>query len=502
MIESVEIHEPLGLEDYSAQIPLWEPTRLLMDEAESLVSTLRNRRVWMVNSTAQGGGVAEMMPKLVSLMRELGVDTEWIVMSARRPDFFVLTKKLHNLIHGEGDPKLGPDDLALYEAESRENAELLRKRLSPDDLLVIHDPQPLGMGAILKESVGLPMIFRCHIGLDEDKPQTRAAWEFLKPFAEHCDHAVFSAPEYIPSFLAGRSSLIYPAIDPLSYKNRELSPQKLMGVLCNARLAPEEHPVVPQPYEHTAKRLDAEGNFVPADRDGGIGLLYRPIITQVSRWDRLKGFKPLLDGFVKMKMQLVSGRGSFLERHRRRLEVVRLLLAGPDPAAIADDPEGREVLDELIESYKSLPSRIQSDIAVVSLPMESRQQNELMVNAIQRSSSIVVQNSLREGFGLTVTEAMWKRATVLGSGACGIRQQIRDGVDGRLIHDPEDPAAIAELLDRTLDDLPTRDRLGQNAQRRVHSEFLVFTQTRRWLEVLSKCAEISEKPDEERGEVR
>jgi trehalose synthase len=448
----------------------------------------------MVNSTAQGGGVAEMMPKLVSLMRELGVDTEWLVMSARRPEFFVLTKRLHNLIHGEGDPKLGPDDLALYEAESRENARHLAGRLSPEDLLVIHDPQPLGMGAILKQSLGLPAIFRCHIGLDDDRPQTRVAWDFLKPFAERYDRAVFSAPEYIPDFLAGRSSLIYPAIDPLGYKNRDLSPQKLMGVLCNARLAVEEHPVVPQPYEDCAKRLDAEGRFVPADRDGGIGLLYRPIITQVSRWDRLKGFKPLLDGFVQMKQQLVSGKGRFPERHRRRLEVVRLVLAGPDPSAVADDPEGREVLDELIEAYKALPCRIQSDIALVSLPMTSRHQNELMVNALQRCSSIVVQNSLREGFGLTVTEAMWKGATVLGSGACGIRQQIRDNVDGRLLHDPGDPSAIAEMLDQTLEDLPGRDRLGRNAQRRVHQEFLVFTQVRRWLEELVSCVEAPDKP--------
>ena len=127
--------------------------------------------------------------------------------------------------------------------------------------------------------------------------------------------------------------------------------------------------------------------------------------------------------------------------------------------------------------------------------MDSRHQNELMVNALQRCSGIVVQNSLREGFGLTVTEAMWKRATVLGSAACGIRQQLRDGVDGRLIDDPTDSSAIAELLDRTLEDLPGRDRLGRNAQRRVHSEFLVLTQVRRWLEVLSGCAEAIEKSE-------
>jgi trehalose synthase len=160
------------------------------------------------------------------------------------------------------------------------------------------------------------------------------------------------------------------------------------------------------------------------------------------------------------------------------------MLAGPDPAAVADDPEGQEVLAELIERYRALPSELQEDIAVLSLPMTSRRENELMVNALQRCSSIVVQNSLREGFGLTVTEAMWKQAAVVGSRACGIRQQIRDDVEGRLIPDPGDPETIAELLDLTLEDFAGRTQLGRNAQRRVHDEFLIFSQVRRWLEVL------------------
>ena len=144
------------------------------------------------------------------------------------------------------------------------------------------------------------------------------------------------------------------------------------------------------------------------------------------------------------------------------------------------------MLRGLIDRYRRLPHWLQEDVAIVSLPMGSRDENALMVNALQRCASVVAQNSLREGFGLTVTEAMWKQCGVLGSRACGIRQQIRDGVDGRLISDSKDPRLIADQLDAMLDDLPGRHRLGHSAQRRVHDEFLVFTQVRRWLETLTE----------------
>jgi trehalose synthase len=488
MIEPVGIDEPLGLDHYSEVVHLAAAVRELRDEAASLVGRLRGRKVWMVNSTAAGGGVAEMLPKLVSLLNELGLSTEWVVMGTGEPAFFTLTKRLHNLIHGRGDPGLGDEDRAVYATVSSENAADLKRRIGANDILVIHDPQPLGMGALVARERGVPFFFRCHIGLDDETPETRAAWGFLKPYAEVCDHAIFSAAEYIPGFLAGKSTLIPPAIDPLSLKNRELSPTKLAGILCNAGLALSSHPVVPAVYAEQATRLGGDGAFAPVDAASEIGVLYRPIVTQVSRWDRLKGYEPLLEGFVRLKAMLDSPRRAISARHRRRLELVRLVLAGPDPAAVADDPEAREVLEELTERYLRLTPDLQRDIALVSLPMGSRRNNALMVNALQRCSSIVVQNSLREGFGLTVTEAMWKRGAILGSRACGIRQQVRDGVDGHLVDDCEDPEEIAALLDRMLDDLPGRARLGRAAQRRVHEEFLVFTQVRRWLELLAEYA--------------
>jgi trehalose synthase len=160
---------------------------------------------------------------------------------------------------------------------------------------------------------------------------------------------------------------------------------------------------------------------------------------------------------------------------------VRLVLAGPDPAAIQDDPEAREVLDELRAAYRALPPAIRDDIAILLLPMHSLEENALMVNALQRASTIVAQNSLREGFGLTIAEAMWKRIPVLSnSRACGPRQQVRDGLDGRLVADPENPLELHQALVDMLMDPVRLERWGHSAQRRVHEHFLVFGQLRAW----------------------
>lgn len=484
MIEKVAINEGLKLADYEAIAHLSEAVRALRAEAKDLVSRLKGRTVWMVNSTARGGGVAEMLPQMVTIFRELGVNMEWVVIGSSEPRFFRLTKQLHNLIHGSSTPQLTGDDRALYDAVSRENADSFRAHLRAGDLLVVHDPQPLGMGALLRQEVDVRAVFRCHIGLDEVTTHTRSAWDFLKTYAEFYDHSIFTTTEYIPDFLKGSAGVIRPAIDPLGHKNRDLRLTRLMGVLCNSSLVSEQQSIVPLDYTHTVMRLDANRQFVSIKPSSGIGIPFRPIVTQISRWDRLKGFKPLLDGFVQLKKHVENNNSNKDDEHLRRLQLVRLVLAGPEPAAVADDPEATEVLDELITKYVELPKVLQEEIAIVSLPMTVKKENELIVNALQRSSTVIVQNSLREGFGLTVTEAMWKRAAVLGSSACGIRQQIRDGVDGWLIQNPEDPDEISTKLNEILKNSSGRVKAGQTAQRRVRDEFLVFSQVSSWLKTL------------------
>jgi trehalose synthase len=488
MLEFVEIDEAFTLDRYSEIAHLAGAVRELRAEAAMVVPQLQQRTVWMVNSTARGGGVAEMLPKVVSLLDELTVPTRWVVVGTERKEFFRLTKRLHNLIHGEGDPDLNESDRQLFEAVNRECADELKPHLKPDDLLVVHDPQPLAVGAFLKQELGIRTIWRCHIGLDEHTPATRAAWQFLRPYANTYDQAVFSAPEYIPDFLAGRSSIIHPALDPESHKNRELPPHKLVGILCNSGLKREGHPVLTPPFTARAQRLMRDGSFAEASSVEEIGLLYRPIVTQVSRWDRLKGFAPLLEGFVRLKKRANGDEHNYSSRHRRQLQIARLVLAGPDPESVSDDPEGQEVLAELCSAYRALPEEIQPDVALLTLPMDSRKQNALTVNALQRCSTIIVQNSIREGFGLTATEAMWKRVPIVGTRAHGLRVQIRQGIDGVLVVDPSNPDEVAEILDSHLQNNVNRIIMSRRAQRRVHQEFLVFTQLRHWVRVLSSVA--------------
>jgi trehalose synthase len=487
MIHLVDIDKLPALSDYSQVAQLTHAVEELRSEASTLVPRLQGRRIWMVNSTAQGGGVAEMLPRLVSMLNELGVHTRWAVMNTDRADFFPLTKRIHNLVHGSGQREFTGEERAVYDTVSREVANDFKPMLSPNDVLVVHDPQPAGMGAVLKKELGLPCVWRCHIGLDEQTARTRAAWEFLEPHLRPYDHFVFTASEYIPNYLSGHVSIIHPALDPFSHKNRELSVHKLVGILTNASLVPGAHPVMTDPFEPPAMRVQSDGTFAPATLPEDIGVLYRPTVTQISRWDKLKGWQSLLEGFVLLKQRARTSNQP--EREHRALEYARLVLGGPEPSAVQDDPEAVGVLERLIESYQALQPELQRDVVLLSLPMASRKNNALMVNTLQHCSSVVVQNSLREGFGLTVTEAMWKRVSVLGTTACGIRQQIRHGVDGHLNPHPEDPAAIADALEGLLTNAPLRMAYARRAQRRVHDEFLVFRQVAKWLRVLTETVD-------------
>ncbi len=459
----------------------------LRSEAAQALPAVRGR-VWMVNSTATGGGVAEMLPGVINLLRELGFKVSWAVMGSDRPEFFRLTKRIHNLLHGvaEAGTDLGPADASLLESVGRANAEALAPHLGPEDLLVVHDPQPLAMGKHLVEQCGVRAIWRCHVGLDERNAATRAAWRFLRPWIEGYASAAFSAPEYIPSFLTGRASVLYPGIDPFSHKSRDLTVSKLMGILVNAGLQTAYQPVPTPDFPTPVRRLMPDGSLaVP----GEIGLLFRPIVLQVSRWDRLKGWRPLLDAFVGLKAEARAGQVEGLSsRNRRRLELARLVLAGPDPASVADDPEGVAVWRELQEAYLALDPVDQADIALLDLPMDSRKHNALIVNALQRCATVVVQNSVREGFGLTVTEAMWKRHAVLGTTAVGIRTQLRDRIDGLLTQDPHDASEIATHLRTLLTSPRLRYEMGSRAQRRVHDRFLVFSQVSRYMSLFMQAS--------------
>ena len=486
MIRLVDIGNSAPLNEYRTHAYLSAMVNDLRFKANHLTERLRGRTLWMMNSTANGGGVAEMMPKMVTILRQLGVKTEWIVFSPDNQAFFQLTKRIHNLIHDFGKPGFTSDEKALYEKISHTAADALQQRIPDHDVLIVHDPQPLGAGAELKRRTGIKSIWRCHIGLDKQTPGTTSAWEFLKdPIVEY-DHTVFSALAYLPPFLNNKYSIITPAIDPLSHKNRDLSSPELFGILIKAGIIQNGHPPLLYPrWKRKAMWLNPDGKFMNTPMESGVELLYRPTITQISRWDRLKGWLPLLEGFVFLK-RIYRNNGHHKSPERMRILASQLILVGPEPSAVQDDPEGKGVLDDICNYYKELPAEDQKDISILTLPMSSRTQNHLMVNALQRCSTLVVQNSIQEGFGLTATEAMWKKIPVLGTSACGLRQQIRDGKDGCLTADPMNEAEIAENLRKILSKPKLLEKWGRSAQQRVYKNFLVFKQIENWLTCVTR----------------
>lgn len=489
MIRFIDCRRGLRLSDYEGDLYLSPLVSALRRTAAQFLK-MDGHRLFVVNSTEHGGGVAEMLPSQIALLQDLGLDARWVVIEPENADaFFNLTKRLHNALHGQGSPGISAEDKKLYDAVSRSAADALAPHLRPGDLLLVHDPQPAGMGAVLRREHAIHAIWRCHIGFDQRCDESDEAWSFLKPYVSTYDRTVFSLPEYAPAFLNGCAAVIPPAIDPLSHKNRELSVHKLTGILANAQLIVPTEPTLYPNFSHPAKRFVQSGRFEAASDDGEFGLLFRPVVTQISRWDRLKGFAPLLEAFIKLKQSPLVSEHPELEnpkRTRRRISLVRLVLAGPDPGSVADDPEGKRVLSELCERWLELPSELQRDIAILLLPMSSRKQNALMVNALQRCSTIVVQNSLREGFGLTATEAMAKSSFVLASRAAGLRSQIDDGVHGRLINDANDPLEIANALRKSLGDPLLRTHLGRNARRRVGERYLIPSQLQVWIKLFAE----------------
>ena len=400
MTTTMPLPRLIRLDDYAPVLGSGE-----VAELRALASRLQGRTVEMVNSTAVGGGVAEILSRLVPILQELGLAVRWDVITGGN-DFFEITKAFHNALHG-GPYGMPPASFEIFLAYNEQN----RARLQLDaEFTVIHDPQPVALIEARRNRSG-HWIWRCHIDLSQPNP---TVWSFLEPYVIRYDGAIFSSPEFsrqlpIPQYL------FYPCIDPLAEKNRELEPELIRATL-------ERFGIDPQ----------------------------RTILTQISRFDRLKDPGGVVRAYQGVKRYLDC----------------QLVLAG---GGAADDPEGGAVLEEVRQAAGGDP-----DIHLLELPPWSA----LEINALQRGSTIIIQKSLREGFGLTVTEALWKKKPVVASAVGGIPTQVIHKHTGMLAHSVEGAAYQIRFL---LSNPATAARLGEQGHEHVREHFLITSNVKRYL---------------------
>ena len=452
----------LGSEPLDRLAGLLAPDRraLLEETAAWGGDMLRGRTLWHVNATATGGGVAEMLQALLAYTKGVGVDTRWLVLHGS-PEFFTLTKRIHNKLHGSpGDGgDLGETERAVYERVLARDIEDLVGRLCEGDVVVLHDPQTAGMVEKAK-AAGARVIWRCHVGKDDTDEHTDQAWGFLRRYVEAADAVIFSRQAYVPSWIdPDKAWIIPPSIDPYSSKNIDMTPEDVRAVLRRSSLVDIHDGHV--------------GSIAYPRRDGGTGRMRElsgmihgdqivpedvRVVLQVSRWDRLKDMEGVLRGFAEHIDAMPSD--------------VHLMLVGPDVTGVSDDPEGAEVFAECQAIWAEQDADARARLHLCSLPMDDIDENARMVNALQRHASVVVQKSLVEGFGLTVTEPMWKGRPVLASRVGGIQDQIVDGECGLLLDDPRDLDSFARLLGDLLADEEQAARLGEAARERVRDRYL------------------------------
>ncbi|HEX6153422.1 MAG TPA: glycosyltransferase [Solirubrobacterales bacterium] len=434
--------------------------------AERARRQLEGQAIWHVSSTLRGGGVAEMLHSLLPYVRGAGLDTRWLVLR-ERPEFFALTKRLHNNLHcqpGDGGG-LGEEERELYEETLAESGRRLTPLLREGDVVFLHDPQTAGLVPAAK-AAGATVIWRCHIGTDHPDDTARAAWGFLLPYLRDADVYVFSRREYVWDGLdSDRVRIMAPSIDPFSPKNQDLDPETVTAILRAIGISDGAPPATPSftRADGTPGRVERDGEVIQEQHLPRAATA----VLQVSRWDRLKDHRGLLECF---------------EIHLADSEL-HLVLAGPETAAVADDPEGAAVWEEIKASRKNLPEQLRRRVHLVSLPMFDLEENAAMVNALQRRADVIVQKSIAEGFGLTVAEAMWKGKPVIGSRVGGIQDQIVDGVSGVLV-DPHDLGGVAAAIVSVCGDPRRAAQLGEQARRRVGERFLAATRLAEYVKLV------------------
>src|ERR1700684_832690 len=403
----------------------------LVQVADQFRQHLGGRTIWNISSTATGGGVAEMLHVLLGYAEDLGIPVQWRAITGDA-EFFVITKRIHNQIHGETAGVALTDDDADHFA-----------RMPAAHAALLLNPQTSGMtGALVVAVAGVA--WRCHIGVDWQNNATRGAWEFLRPELEAAHGFVFTRREYVPDWIpADKVAIIPPSIDPLAPKNEPLDTDTVRGILGRIGVLDGATPDDRTSFERSDGSVGFVTRYAEVTGEGRPGPT-DPMVVQVSRWDQLKDMQGVMHGFAEY---VVPGGDGYL------------LLVGPAVAGVTDDPEGAAVFGECLLQWRELPPEARARILLVTLPLDDADENAAMVNALQRHATVIVQKSLAEGFGLTVAEGMWKGRPVVGSAVGGIMDQIADGT-GILLPDPRDLKAFGVAVRELLDDPAEADRLG------------------------------------------
>ena len=423
--------------------------------ADQVRPVLAGHTIWNVSSTAAGGGVAEMLQVLVGYVQDLGIAIGWLVISGDA-EFFAITKRLHNEIHGSlhGAP-LGAAEAVHYAQMLTANAVELLDRIQPGDVALLHDPQTAGLAGPLARA-GARVVWRCHIGVDWEDDVTRAGWEFLRPYLAAAEAYVFSRREYVPSWIpAGKTWIIPPSIDPFSPKNQQLAADTVRAILVKLGVLDSAAPVVPATFLRRDGDVDmvTRPAVVVGESRPGPG---DPVLVQVSRWDRLKDMAGVMRGFAD---HVVPGGDGYL------------MLVGPAVKEVSDDPEGAAVYGECLLQWRDLPPAARARILLVTLPLDDIDENAAMVNALQRHAAVISQKSLAEGFGLTVSEGMWKGRPIIGSAVGGIIDQVAEGT-GILLPDPADLTAFGSAARLLLGDRAQAARIGRAAHAHVREKYV------------------------------
>jgi trehalose synthase len=453
LVKSVQVaaHSAARLE----QVIGSERQARLVRAAEEFRARLGGRTIWNITSTAVGGGVAEMLQVLVGYVEDLGIAIQWAVITGDS-EFFRITKRLHNQIHGQAaGGSFSGDEADHYARILAANAVELLPRIRPGDLVLLHDPQTAGLAKALAAE-GARVSWRSHIGLDWENDATRAAWDFLRPHLAAAEGYVFTRRQYVPAWVPGHKvRIIPPSIDPFSPKNQDLDDHTVRAILATVGVLDGAAPDGRTAFVYSdgdagtvtrSAEITGEGRPGPAD----------PLVVQVSRWDRLKDMPGVMAGFAS---HVAPGGSGYL------------VLAGPAVTGVADDPEGAAVFAECLLAWRDLPAAARARVMLVTLPLDDVDENAAMVNALQRHAAVITQKSLAEGFGLTVAEGMWKGRPVVGSAVGGIADQIVPGT-GILLPDPRDGAAFGAAVRGLLDNPPQASKMGHAARAHVRDNYV------------------------------